>query len=221
VTSVGVTITLPILGNDSDPDGDALTLVSVGQAANGTVVLNADGSVSYTPDAGFSGTDTFTYLVVDASGSTATGTVVVEVAASDEVGSADDSVALPPTEVLGASEISVAGVFVGQPLTLSVAAGSCSSDVEIAIDGVVAATAPADGSPIALPTDGIDIGMHDARVTCAVTGEVLTSTTFNSVRQRQGGGGGAQNSASVMVSALFVLVGMSLFVSESQTRTSG
>ncbi len=44
--------------NDLSPSGTPLTAAIVGQPANGTVTLNTDGSFSYTPNAGFVGTDT-------------------------------------------------------------------------------------------------------------------------------------------------------------------
>ena len=51
-----------MLGNDSDADGDPLTAVTGGtRPASGVVMLNDDGSFTYTPDAGFVGTDSFTY----------------------------------------------------------------------------------------------------------------------------------------------------------------
>ncbi|MBS1582428.1 MAG: tandem-95 repeat protein, partial [Bacteroidetes bacterium] len=59
-----------VAGNDSDPDGDALTwsLVSGGSAAaNGTLVFNGDGSFSYTPSADYSGTVSFAYEACDPS----------------------------------------------------------------------------------------------------------------------------------------------------------
>ncbi|MDA1303459.1 MAG: Ig-like domain-containing protein, partial [Nitrospirae bacterium] len=49
----------------SDPNSDPLTAVLDTNASNGTVVLNADGSVTYTPTGGFSGTDSFTYHAHD------------------------------------------------------------------------------------------------------------------------------------------------------------
>jgi VCBS repeat-containing protein len=54
-----------VLGNDNDPDGDSLTATLDTAAANGTVALNADGSYTYTPDSGFSGTDAFTCRATD------------------------------------------------------------------------------------------------------------------------------------------------------------
>jgi hypothetical protein len=54
-----------VLGNDSDADGDALTAVLASGVASGSLALNGNGSFSYTPNAGFSGTDSFTYRAFD------------------------------------------------------------------------------------------------------------------------------------------------------------
>ncbi len=72
---------LGVLANDSDVDGDSLTAVVVTGASNGTVSLNADGSFVYTPDANFSGTDSFVYQVSDGNGGTDSATVVLNVSA--------------------------------------------------------------------------------------------------------------------------------------------
>ena len=53
------------LTNDSDPDGDTLSLFSFTQADYGTVVSNGDGTVTYTPNSDFNGTDSFSYTVSD------------------------------------------------------------------------------------------------------------------------------------------------------------
>lgn len=81
-TTPGVAVPISVLANDTDPDGDALTLVSASVAAQGTVVVNANQTITYTPKAGFVGADTFTYIVRDAQGATATGNVSVTVAAT-------------------------------------------------------------------------------------------------------------------------------------------
>ncbi len=54
-----------VLVNDSDVEGDALTASVETEPANGSVQLQADGSFEYTPNAGFSGIDSFTYVVSD------------------------------------------------------------------------------------------------------------------------------------------------------------
>jgi VCBS repeat-containing protein len=57
-----LTITAPgVLANDTDPDGGTLTAVLVTDVSSGTLALSANGSFTYTPDADFFGTDTFTY----------------------------------------------------------------------------------------------------------------------------------------------------------------
>ncbi|MCA9172704.1 MAG: tandem-95 repeat protein, partial [Planctomycetales bacterium] len=54
-----------VLGNDTDVDGDTLTAALATGPSNGSVTVNGDGSFTYTPDANFNGTDTFTYTVSD------------------------------------------------------------------------------------------------------------------------------------------------------------
>jgi Bacterial Ig domain len=69
---------ITVLANDSDVDGNTLTVTSVSNPPGGTAVVNADNSITYTADANFNGTDTFTYTLSDGQG-TATGTVTVTV----------------------------------------------------------------------------------------------------------------------------------------------
>lgn len=58
-----------VLANDFDPEGDAIVKATMATGpANGTVMLNSDGSFTYTPNAGFVGTDSFTYTASDALG---------------------------------------------------------------------------------------------------------------------------------------------------------
>ncbi len=61
-----LTIAAPgVLGNDTDPDGDVLHAVLVTNAAHGNVVLNTDGSFTYTPNPSFACIDSFTYKAND------------------------------------------------------------------------------------------------------------------------------------------------------------
>ena len=80
----GATLTVPasgVLSNDTDANDDPMTATSASDPANGSVTLNADGSFTYTPDAGFSGTDTFTYVADDGRGFTDSATVTITVEA--------------------------------------------------------------------------------------------------------------------------------------------
>jgi hypothetical protein len=72
-----------LLGNDTDVEGDAISAVpaTVTTAGGGALSVAADGSVTYTPRPGFHGADAATYVVRDAHGAEATGTVTFQVQA--------------------------------------------------------------------------------------------------------------------------------------------
>ncbi|NNF52662.1 MAG: cadherin-like domain-containing protein [Gammaproteobacteria bacterium] len=84
-TEAGTAVTIDVLSNDSDPDGDPLTISNIGDAGNGSASDNGDGTVTYTPAAGFAGTDQFSYSITDGKGGDATATVTVEVDPRDNV----------------------------------------------------------------------------------------------------------------------------------------
>jgi large repetitive protein len=64
-TSFETPVTTNVLANDSDPDGDPLTVTIVSQSPNGIAVVNGNGTITFTPNAGFSGTTTYTYQICD------------------------------------------------------------------------------------------------------------------------------------------------------------
>ena len=78
-TTEDTPVTIAVLANDSDPDGDTLTVAGVSEPAHGTAVPAATGAVLYTPEPNFNGTDRFTYVVGDGSGLTAQAAVDVTV----------------------------------------------------------------------------------------------------------------------------------------------
>ena len=57
-----------LLGNDTDVDGDTLTIASVTSGTGGTAVLNGNGTVTFTPNANFNGAASFTYTATDGTG---------------------------------------------------------------------------------------------------------------------------------------------------------
>ena len=60
-----------VLGNDTDAEGDDLTAVLNSDPSSGSVSLNANGSFDYTPNSGFTGSDSFAYLAEDGRGGSA------------------------------------------------------------------------------------------------------------------------------------------------------
>jgi Bacterial Ig domain len=81
-TASGTATTVFVLLNDSDVNGDPLTVTGVSTPSHGTAAINIDlASVTYTPALGFSGMDTFTYTVFDGTASV-TATVTVNVIAA-------------------------------------------------------------------------------------------------------------------------------------------
>jgi CshA-type fibril repeat protein len=80
-----------LLANDTDPEGDSLTIISFTQPLNGTLVQAPDGTMTYAANPGYVGPESFTYTISDGNGGTSTATVnftvYPEFAAYDDVGS--------------------------------------------------------------------------------------------------------------------------------------
>lgn len=77
-TNPDQSVTIGVLANDVDPDGDPLVVSAVTQPPNGTVVNNGT-NVAYTPNAGFRGTDVFSYTASDGRGGTDSASVTVTI----------------------------------------------------------------------------------------------------------------------------------------------
>ncbi|NNJ47871.1 MAG: tandem-95 repeat protein, partial [Acidimicrobiia bacterium] len=87
-----LTVAAPgILGNDSDVDGDALTVTLLTDPTDGTLTQNADGSFTYLPDTGFAGVDSYTYKACDPSGACDQATVTITVTDEGDPVANDDS----------------------------------------------------------------------------------------------------------------------------------
>jgi hypothetical protein len=86
-TSGAAPVTINVLGNDSDSDGGTITLVSFTQPSSGGVVTSSGALLVFTPASGFTGLATFTYLISDGQGGSATGTVNITVNGAICVGS--------------------------------------------------------------------------------------------------------------------------------------
>ena len=78
-----------VLGNDTDPENNALT-VTAASSPNGTVTINADGTLNFTPAANFNGDTTISYTISDGQGGTDTATVYVKVTPVNDAPVAQD-----------------------------------------------------------------------------------------------------------------------------------
>ncbi len=134
-------VTVDVLGNDSDPEGSALSVASVAQPAHGSVAL-VNGDVVYTPDGVFLGDETFDYTVQDAAGATATATVTVTVAPL-ELTAVDDTVnvAQDGAGVIGVTD----NDLIPQGSTLTVTIGSAATNGSAAVNGLSIEYAPTAG----------------------------------------------------------------------------
>lgn len=89
---VNSSITLNLISNDFDSDGDAIAVVSVTNSNNASITLNSDGSVFYVPKKDFQGVDTFSYTIKETKttqGQTATATVTINVSNSNFVATSE------------------------------------------------------------------------------------------------------------------------------------
>ncbi len=110
-TPFDTVITIPVLSNDSDPDGDELNICMQGDELppeDGTIIINGNNTITYIPADGLSGTDTFEYTICDENGAISTATVTVVVA--PEMIDNDNPVAIPDTET----------TMEGQPVIIAV-----------------------------------------------------------------------------------------------------
>jgi subtilisin family serine protease len=104
-TAEDAPVSILVLANDGDPDGDALSVTDVGQPANGSTVLDPSGTaIQYTPAPAFSGGDSFAYSISDGEGGSDTATVSVTVTAVNDP---------PAANPVSASTTSPSSVSVG------------------------------------------------------------------------------------------------------------
>jgi CshA-type fibril repeat protein/VCBS repeat-containing protein len=97
---------IDVMANDTDGDGDGLNLDFVTQPEHGTVTINADGTVTYTPEANYKGADSFTYTISDANGDTSTATVSLSVDSENDV-----PVAVDDSQILDEDSSALIGVL--------------------------------------------------------------------------------------------------------------
>ena len=124
-TAPGAEVSVPVLANDSDPDGDPLTVASSSEPAHGEVQCAGD-SCTYTPDPLWMGTDSFEYTVDDGFGGSSTAAVQVDVAVVHLLAPGTSVTTWPTGVDLAGSLLLVDGVtpLPGRTLELWSAAGT-------------------------------------------------------------------------------------------------
>ena len=83
-TSITIT-SESLLSNDTDANNDTLTISSVQEASHGSVEINDDGNIVFTPDENYHGEASFTYTIIDGNGGSDTATVTLEVDSVNDV----------------------------------------------------------------------------------------------------------------------------------------
>ncbi|KIN72244.1 cadherin-like domain-containing protein [Sulfitobacter guttiformis] len=132
-------VTIPVLANDTDPQGDPLT-VTVATSPDGDVVINDDGTLTFTPNPDFNGPTTITYTVADPAGNTDTATVDVTVTpVNDPPVTVDDAAITNQGAPVIIDVLDNDSDPEGDPLTV-IAATSPNGDVVINADGTLTFT---------------------------------------------------------------------------------
>ena len=96
-------VVIDVLGNDSDPENDALIVVSATDAHGGVVLIDSQGRLVFTPAANFNGDTIITYVVSDGNGNTTDGQVTVSVAAVNDSPALTGAQAVLPAGTQGAA----------------------------------------------------------------------------------------------------------------------
>ena len=131
-----------VLRNDTDPDNDALTATVASSPTNGTLSLAANGSFSYTPNADFAGTDSFTYNVSDGT-RTATATVIIRVLSTQPADPTAPTVTNPTlTDLTDGNELVTDGDRIEAAVTVTDTGESGLASVTLDASGFGAQTVP-------------------------------------------------------------------------------
>ncbi len=144
-TPEGTALTFNVLtaAGVTDPDGDTVTVQSVGTPTNGAVTIGTGGSITYTPNQFYNGPDSFTYVVSDGKGGTATGTVKVTVTFVDNPPTANPDTAVTPigtpvtVDVLAHDTDPDIGTVHGDKLTVTTVGTPAHGTTKINTDGTI------------------------------------------------------------------------------------
>ncbi|MFN0030678.1 MAG: Ig-like domain-containing protein, partial [Flavobacteriales bacterium] len=122
--------------NDYDPDGNGLEYTIETNVTNGTLLLNADGSCTYTPNLDFFGTDVFTYTACDDADNCATAEVTIQVLPVNDIPVAqDDNATVANNDVLNSSVAGNDTDVDGDDLIWSIVTGPTDGVITLNADG--------------------------------------------------------------------------------------
>ncbi len=181
--------TVDVLANDSDADGDPLTVTGATDPTHGTTVVNPDDTITYTPDAGWSGTETFDYTISDGNGGTDTGTVNVTVtaAANTPPVAGDDSLSTAEDTAKTVDVLANDSDADGDPLTVTGATDPTHGTTVVNPDDTITYTPDAGWSgtetfdyTISDGNGGTDTGTVNVTVTAAAPEPPTVSTPASS-----------------------------------------
>ncbi len=177
-TPAGIPVEINVLANDTDVDGDPLTVTAVSDPPNGSAEITGGGqAVRYTPDAGFSGTDTFTYTVSDGRGGVDQGTVTVTVTPANSAPIAvDDAAATTENTPVEIDVLANDSDPDGDPLTVVAVTEPGSGGAEITGGGLMVRYTPAADFTGA---DGFSYTVDDGQGGQATADVALTVTPVN------------------------------------------
>ncbi|MEZ4884217.1 MAG: Ig-like domain-containing protein [Chitinophagales bacterium] len=145
-TTTNTPVTIPVLANDSDPDGDDLTVTLGSDPMHGTASVDENGNINYTPEAGFEGTDFLTYILCDDGQPVLCDTTFVTITVEADNGENQPPIAVDDT----------GSTLIGTPVDILVLNNDSDPDGDnIVITAIL--TQPANGSAL--------IGMDTASIT--------------------------------------------------------
>ena len=124
-----------ILPSATDADGDTLTYAQATDPAHGTVVVNANGSYTYTPTANYHGSDSFTYTVSDGNGGSNTYTVAITVDAVNDAPVLSPDTAVTAQDTAWEGQLPTATDTDGDALTYSLAQAPAHGTAVVDADG--------------------------------------------------------------------------------------
>jgi VCBS repeat-containing protein len=174
-TAINAPVTIAVLANDTDPDGDALTVSNpvLADSAQGTVTIDASGQLVFTPASNLTGPVSISYTVTDPSGATHTASVLVNVGNNTPPDGTDGTLTFSEdsSHALQAADFGYADADLGQ------------SFANVRIDTLPAGSLLLNGNPVGvgqlISVSEVNAGQLVFTPTANANGAPLTSFSFS------------------------------------------